>query len=156
MKISATLVLKITLALLIILAAGYVLYGLYAFHSSMVEVKEDIRQRENRLLYGTDHQALLRACRDVLAMVARGDLKETHYRVRNNRHPSPELSRLPQLILDLEPTEVFVDGACLVVEMHGGLYHYGVRAYPENFEEPHANYEYGDKQLIDGLWYYTD
>ena len=155
MKASITLILKIALAAVIIFGVGYMLYGLYGFHSSMGEAKEEIQQRESRLLYETDHRALLEACRDVLAMAATGDLKESFYKIHNNRHPSPEASRLPQLILQLDPMYVFVDGRCLVVEMYGGLYHCGVRAYPKDFEPPYSNYKYGDKKLIDGLWYYA-
>ena len=68
-----------------------------------------------------------------------------------------EVSRFPQLILDLEPMfiETASDGR-IAVGMLGGFHHYGVTAYPVNFEKPSENFKYGDKKIIDGLWYYED
>jgi len=44
-----------------------------------------------------------------------------------------------------------------MLEMMGGLDHFGVYAYPEDYKPPpHAGFELGDKKLIDGLWYYDD
>ena len=43
-----------------------------------------------------------------------------------------------------------------MVEMHAGFHHYGVIAYPENFEKPSDSFQYGDKEIIEGLWYYED
>jgi hypothetical protein len=40
--------------------------------------------------------------------------------------------------------------------MHGGFDHFGVYAYPEDFKEPHDSFRYGDRKLIDGLWYYDE
>ena len=40
--------------------------------------------------------------------------------------------------------------------MSGGIYHYGVTAYPENYKKPSDDFEFGDKKIIDGLWYYED
>jgi hypothetical protein len=70
----------------------------------------------------------------------------------------PEISRFPQPILDLEPSVVCIGDTVEYVrlEMAGGTNHFGVRAYPENFQKPFSNFEYGDKELIPGLWYYDD
>jgi hypothetical protein len=41
--------------------------------------------------------------------------------------------------------------------MLGGLDHFGVYAYPLDYEkQPHASKELGHKKLLDGLWYYDD
>jgi len=148
------MVLGIVVALVITFAGAYILYGLCALAISMIEVKKDIQQRQARLLCETDHQVLLEACREISRMVARGDLKKSQYKVRKN--PDPEISRFPQVILDLEPTYVFLDDdGRVMLEMYGGLYYYGVKAYPEDYKKP-SSAEYGDKELIPGLWYYED
>ena len=40
--------------------------------------------------------------------------------------------------------------------MHGAYTHFGVFAYPEDFNEPFEGYKYGHRKLIDGLWYFDD
>lgn len=43
-----------------------------------------------------------------------------------------------------------------MVEMMGGLHHYGLYAYPENISPAQIDYESADRELIPGLWYYDD
>lgn len=70
----------------------------------------------------------------------------------------PETSRFPKPILDLAPNYVNIDeDDCgrVMVEMLGGLSHFGVLAYTEDYQK--ASWAvYGDKELIPGLWYYDD
>jgi hypothetical protein len=42
------------------------------------------------------------------------------------------------------------------IELGGTMRHFGVNAYPEDFRVPFSNYNYGDKELIPGLWYCDD
>lgn len=108
-----------------------------------------------RLLCETDHQELLEACRELSRRAAKGELKPGDYHVLIE--PSPEASTFPQPILDLKPSYVYIyeDGG-VRLEMLGGLGHFGVQAYPKEFNEPYANFRYGDRELIPGLWYYDD
>ncbi len=79
-------------------------------------------------------------------------------------HPpaSPEASTFPQVILDLKPSTVSIEGNGVVfVAVVGGLDHCGVIFYPEGIEdeEPPPGVtcgSYGDRKLLDGLWYYDD
>jgi hypothetical protein len=109
-----------------------------------------------RLLCKTDHQELLEACREIMRddELMKPGMK---YPVRGAKR-RPEISRLPKPILDLEPSAVFTPNPIeyIRLEMAGGANHFRVRAYPENFQKPFANFEYGDKELIPGLWYYDD
>jgi len=109
-----------------------------------------------RLLCKTNYQELLEACRELMRddeLMKPG----MTYPVRGAKR-RPEISRLPQPILDLEPSCVNIGDTVeyIGLEMAGGTNHFGVRAYPENFQKPFANFKYGDKELIPGLWYYDD
>lgn len=86
----------------------------------------------------------------------KGELKRGGYRVRG-RDASKEVSRFPTTILSLAPSYVTIaaDGY-LSIEMHGGMDHFGVRIYPEDFVEPHPGYKYGNRKLLDGIWYYDE
>ncbi len=113
------------------------------------------RQKRERLLSDTDHQALLEACREISREIFSGNLPPSRYFIYPE--PVPEVSMFPQLILDLEPMfiETGSDGR-VGVGMQGGWHHYGVIAYPVNFTKPCENFKYGDKRILDGLWYYED
>ncbi len=156
-KLDKRMVLKIIVVVGIAFAVGYPLYGLYVIYTLSIEVKKDIQQRQVRLLCETDHEVLLEACRELSGRAARGDLKQGgRYNVRRDRHP--KASRFPQPILDLNPSYVYIDendSGRVMVEMHGGLQHFGVQAYTEDYKKP-SWAVYGDKELIDGLWYYDD
>ena len=159
MKVSRTMVLKIVIGLLIVLAVSlaslYLLPFLRFIRYLQIEGKKS-QQRQVRLLSETDHPALLEACREVSQRVTAGGLAPVRYFVRWK--PDPEISWFPQLILDLEPTRVDIDSdGCVRLEMHGGYHHFGVVAYPEDYyKESFSNFHYGDRKLIDGLWYYDD
>jgi hypothetical protein len=111
--------------------------------------------KRHKILCGTDHQAVLAACREILANASAWGLKlGGRYSVRWTPH-SPESAKFPKAILDLAPSYVAIlEDGCITVEMHGGPDHFGFRAYSKNFKEPEPHYWYGDRELIDGLWYY--
>ena len=110
-----------------------------------------------RLLCETDHQVLLEACRDLSRRVEAGDLKSGRYYIRN--HPYEQASRFPKVILDLQPRYVHIDennSGRVDIPIFGGFDHFGVTAYTEEYLESGPKYEYGDRELIPGLWYYDD
>lgn len=123
------------------------------FFGSMIKDVAKTRQIRDRLLSETDHQALLDACREISQEVTAGNLDPNRYSVRYK--PDPDISRFPQLVLDIEPLyiDIYSDGR-ISLEISGALHHCGVTAYPENYEKPSDNFTYGDKKIIDGLWYY--
>lgn len=157
-KVRKNLVLKIVIGLVIAFAFGLVFLYLTPGGKFLRLMKEEIKveeQRKVRLLSETDPQALLKACRELSRRVSAGDLEPNRYLVRYKPHP--EVSQFPQLILDLDPMfiETASDGR-VGVGMLGGFHHYGVTAYPENYEKPSQSFKFGDKKIIDGLWYYED
>lgn len=158
MKVSINSVLKIFIGLFIAVIVSLVLLVLIFYLRScklmIVEIKKG-QQRAVRLLCETDHQALLTACREISRMVTDGELKKHEYRLRIN--PDPEISSFPQVIIDLEPTYIDIDPkGCVKIELYGGLDHYGVNAYTEDFKPPVSNFYYGGRELVPGLWYYDD
>jgi len=108
-----------------------------------------------RLLYRTDHESLLVACRELSKKKADGVLESRMYNVLFDPHP--ESSKFPAAILELEPNYVFIDNdGRIMVEMLGGLDHFGINAYPEDYKKSSDAEKLGDKKLLDGLWYYDD
>lgn len=115
----------------------------------------DIKRMESRrpvLLYQTDHQALLEACRKISERVTSGEIKRgTYYKLSGDLDPEKQL--FPKLILDLEPSQVYIEDTGLVVIVISPVVMYGVRAYPEG----HKGGSYGDDiELIPGLWYFDE
>jgi len=160
-KILRWIALVVATALLTTVAISY-MYGdalsyllIHGFVSSGVKRAQ---QMQVRLLCNTDHQALLEACRELSRRAGRGDLKPGRYNVRSDRHP--KVSQFPKAILDLEPSYVYIDendSGRVMVAMHGGLVHFGVEAYTEDYKKPSfVGFKFGDKELIPGLWYYDD
>ena len=64
----------------------------------------------------------------------------------------------PKAIRDLKPKRIGIDyDGFMYLEMHGGMDHFGVKIYPEDFNEPsRGSFKYGDRELLPGLWYYDD
>jgi len=136
--------------------------GVYFFFSRVPTFPSigPLRQARIDLLCRTDHQTLLDACRELAGREASGELKAKTYHVYPP--PAPEVSTFPQAILNLKPSTVTISpGGVVMVAVAGGLDHFGVIAYPEGIEDiaPPPGVEwgaYGDRQLLDGLWYYDD
>jgi hypothetical protein len=122
---------------------------------------EDAQNRRVLLLCNTDHHALLKAGREILSQVPKDRLNPQPDGIRHVGDIGiPKGVEIPQAILDLKPRGCLVslDGY-LTLEMHGGLDHFGVQIYPEDFmepEEPGDYFKYGDRELLPGLWYYDE
>jgi hypothetical protein len=155
---------KIVLGIVIgIVVASFVVGSVPALRWPLFRILWDYaiyraQQRRVLLLHKSDHQALLEAGREILSQVPKDRLNpqpdgETYL----GSFPVPKGIRIPQAIRDLKPHVVVVDYyGYLTLEMHGGIDHFGVRVYPEDFKEPHRNFIYGDSELLPGLWYYDD
>ena len=144
----------------IILVIAPIVYFVWQFWDVALFIRtmaREDRQGHFRLLCKTDHQALLDACRELSRRVAKGDLKSSvQYNVSHDPHP--DVAGFPQPILDLGPSSVTIgNNGRVLLHMMGGLDHFGVSAYPDDYKKPtFVGSKLGDKKLIDGLWYYDD
>ena len=158
MNVIKSMVRKTLVGLLVVFALGLAFLYLTPHGKFLRLMGADGRknqQRKVRLLSETDHAALLAACRELLREISAGNLRPYRYRV--HYEPGPKTSRLPQIILDLEPMVVDTeDRGRVIVELGSAFHHSGVTAYAEDYEKPSPYFEYGDKKIIDGLWYYED
>ncbi len=113
---------------------------------------KDAKESTIQLLYKTDHEALLKACREVLKE-GKWEKKRYNFPVV----PDPNTPSFPKAILKLNPSYIVIyDEGFLSIEMMGGMSQFGILAYPEGFVPPSKSFYYGDKKLIEGLWYYDD
>lgn len=120
----------------------------------------DVNEMEKRrpvLLYETDHQALLEACRALSQQVVTGQLKPGTYFLYG-RHTDPETKQFPQLIRDIEPLYVLINVEGVVYITMSVRVIYGIIAFPENLDRKNIEmYEDSNRiELINGLWYFDN
>lgn len=114
------------------------------------------QQRRILLLYHTDHEALLKAGRQILSQGPKDTMNYRYYGIIYlGGFPVPRGVRIPKVIRDLRTyaTRINFTGY-LFLEMQGGVTGFGVRIYPEGFKAPSRYFSYGDRELLPGLWYY--
>lgn len=117
---------------------------------------KDAQQQRVLLLCKRDHEALLRAGREILNQIPEDYLNTDGKRVGGVLH-LPKGVQIPETIQDIRPRGFLVDyDGYLIMEMHGGMDHFGVRIYPEDYKEPDHYFKYIDRELLPGLWYYDD
>ena len=144
----------------VILIVGFVLFksklSAPVFKKSS---KHLAQQRRVLLLYHTDHEALLKAGREILRQ---GPKDPMNYRPRGPIHilgfPVPRGVRIPKVVRKLRPhaTLINFDGY-VVLQMEEGIMGFGVKIYPEGYKKPpNRYYGYGNRELLPGLWYYDD
>ena len=155
---------KITVGIVIpIIILGLVICFLFFSRSNFViEIFWDhlIHQAQRRrvlLLCNTDHQALLKAGREILNQIPKDRLNPQPDGTKlMGSFNVPEGIQIPQEIKDLRSGCVIDYDGYLRMEMHGGMDHFGVKIYPEDFKEPDVYFTYGDRELLPGLWYYDE
>jgi hypothetical protein len=136
----------VVVAMVFIAATGGYVHYLMQFGA---EAAHEIVQAQMRLLCETDHQALLDACRELSCRYLNGEL--------DGNEPLESSPQLPEVIRALRPKHVSIGRDGLVVlEMGFGMWPLGVQAYPEGYPKYPPPFKYGDRELLQGLWYYED
>jgi hypothetical protein len=117
----------------------------------IVKTKKELNNMEARrpiLLYQTDHQALLSACRELSKQVITGQIKPYIYFDGEMN----DIRGFPKIILDLQPFFVDIKKSGIIYIVMSPNIMYEVIAYPENYP---SNEGFGI-MLIEGLWYYDE
>jgi hypothetical protein len=125
---------------------------------------ERAHQRRILLLCETDHQALLKAGREILSHPL---VKKKFESMENRKRDGiriggvfgvPKGVRIPQTMQNLGLRGGFINyDGYLTLKMHGGMDHFGAKIYPEDFNEPsRGSFKYGNRELLPGLWFYDD
>jgi len=114
------------------------------------QMRRETEQARSRLLCETDHQVLLEGCRKASKELGPGvytwDLLS-----------ADEVGRFPEVIRALQPQFVTVEkNGTVRIEMATKWHPLGVYAYPEGYSERHPQHRYGNRRLVEGLWYYDD
>jgi hypothetical protein len=116
------------------------------------------QQRRVLLLYHTDYEELLKAGREILS---RGPKDLEHYIYLGPMHingfPVPRGIPIPKVIRKLRPYATLINfNGFTFVQMKEGVVGFGVKIYPEGFKPPPSPFEYGNRELIPGLWYFDE
>ena len=116
------------------------------------------QQRRILLLYHTDHEALLKAGRQVLSQGPKDPMNYMHYGPQHiDGFPVPRRVRIQKVIRKLRPHASLINrNGYVVLQMQGGLADFGVRIYPEGFKGRRYYFTCGNRELLPGLEYYDD
>jgi hypothetical protein len=139
--IAVGLVIAVGLAILMF-AGPWLFFKIAIFNAQRAQV---------RLLSKTDFESLLRGGREVLSQIS----MEPNTDHLAGSFPVPSSVEIPTVVRRLRPQGLAVNyDGFLVIRMHGAMDNFGVFVYPEGFQKPYQGFAYGDRKLIDGLWYY--
>jgi hypothetical protein len=112
------------------------------------------------LLCETDHQALLKAGREILRKMPKDRLNpQPDGTIKGGRFCVPNGVQIPRAIQNLKcGCFINYDGYLSLVKNggRGRMDYFGINIYPEDYKEPEDNFKYGDRKLTAGLWYYDD
>lgn len=139
----------------VVVLVGFVLVR-HRLSTSVPQSAESIeQQRRVQLLYSTNHEELLKAGREILRQGPK-DLKHYVYLgpMHINGFPVPRGIPIPKVIRKLKPYGTLINfNGYIVVQMKEGVVGFGVKIYPEGFKPLPFPFEYGNRELIPGLWY---
>jgi hypothetical protein len=157
-KSKILIVLLITIPVVIVIGLySYVYIGLLYFGPS----KTDLDNNRRKIIYEIDHNKLIEACRKLMSEAMEGKWDAGEYYLRDIEDRSVvyknKVEKMPQEIIELEPAYILITEDKVRIEMHGGIVHFGITvSYSNNLEPKGYEKYFGNKQLIEGLWYYDD
>ncbi|MBN1819053.1 MAG: hypothetical protein JW828_16965 [Sedimentisphaerales bacterium] len=151
-------VVYVSLCFVVLCVVVWFLFNAFSDFITPEPIKQ-INQIRVKVLYHTNHEELLKACRDKLATYNNSlpDEKIKNEGITTTVKSGPGFGTgedIPQKthmkILDLKPTFVEISRKMIHLEMCTGFYSVSVSAFPDGVEG------FGDLKLIDGLWYSDD
>ena len=150
-------VLTVIFSIIAILSIGlWISYNTFLELLTPKEIKQ-IHHTRAKLLYHTDHEEVLRICREKLAAYNQSFPDNSQGEIDSTVESGPGFSSIEDVpkrtymhILDLRPTFVYISPKMTHIEMCTGFYSVGLHAFPEGVEG------HGDLKLLDGLWYSDD
>jgi hypothetical protein len=127
----------VVIALLTIFGLGLVVSPSVRFYTAIpFDVLTSAQKREH-LRNRTDHNLLLVECRELI-----------------DKHSGETIEagdeRLASIFDDIGTIYVDINDDYVIVALHGGFDHFGVYAFSEGVTG------FGDEELADGLWYYSE
>lgn len=123
-----------------------------AMFADMQKTLDKLAVKKQRLLYRTDHNELLKACREIIVQYRGGVFSHDKINIGDERF-AQDLKHIPEIILKLEPVYVWLEKNRVIVALIGGFDHAGVTAYADGDQAAPGT---DDFKLIDGLLYYDD
>jgi hypothetical protein len=120
--------------------------------TQMFKMMDIVAVKKQRLLYKTDHNELLKACREIMVKYKNGGFSAGKIDLVEERF-SKDIKNIPEIIMNLEPVYIWFGENTVMVALMGGLDHSGVVAY-DSVDEQTARKD--DIKLLDGLFYYDD
>lgn len=125
------------------------------FYNSALQSSQ---QRRILLLYHSDHEALLKAGREILRQSPNPN---KHPPVGRIFHilgvPVPRYVHIPKVVHQLRPHAIYINfGGYTVLQMEKSALGYGVNIYPEDYKVKRSDFQYDNRELIPGLWYFDD
>ena len=110
-------------------------------------------EKRVRLLYETDHEALLKACRSLMAQKDSNSLNMDYWHVEDGEiyriYDHFREAGLPEVIVKLDPVFIYIyKDDRVLIECVAAFYSVSVQAYPIGVTGG------GDKMLLEGLWYW--
>jgi len=117
----------------------------------MMKTIEELVVKKQRLLHQTDHQELLKVCRQMIKDYNNEVFSKAHISIHDASEE--DLKHIPKVILNIEPGYIRFDKNRVMVALIGGLDHAGVTAYMNDAEAVTSD---DNMKLIDGLLYYDD
>jgi len=126
---------------------------------------DELTVKKQRLLYRTDHRALLEACRESIKRFNEGAFSTAGIHIMSEdllAHMQPpidrekyakDLKQIPEIVLSLEPVNILFGKERVTIVFMGGFDHAGVVAYANDKEALPRD---DDMELMPGLRYYDD
>lgn len=152
MKKKKKRILVICIIILALIFVVSVISPVFLAITFVVDSSRKIESKKVKLLFESNHEELLLACRKML-LEAKDGKREYGELLFLTKEEKKLYESLPEPLKKIEPVSIGISPDRIMVSLWGGMYHVGIVAFPEG-TMPWGNQCH--KELIEGLWYYDD